>query len=112
MDNSVVNRKFKCVWKSSEKEDQEGIKELIRIQREYEEEHPEVLNELNSIALDIDSQILAELLTSNGVPTTYDEAKESLIKQHYNEIRCISNPNSVTMFIEDRKSKPQQSLFL
>ncbi len=111
MINPVVNRNFNCSWKSSVNEGQEGIKEFIRIQREYEEEHPEVLNVLNPIALDIDSEILAELLTSKGTSTTFEEAKESLVKKHFEEIRCISKPNSVTMFIEDRKSNPQ-SLFL
>jgi hypothetical protein len=111
MDNSFADRKLKCVWTPSEKEDHEGIKELIRIQREYEEEHPEVLNELNLISLNIDSEILADLLNSRDIITTKEEAKQMLIEQHFEEIRCISKPNSVTMFIEDRKSKPQ-SLFL
>lgn len=111
MDNFVVNRKFTARWTSDPKEDKKAINQIIRIQRKYEEEHPEVLNEMNPIALDIDSEILSELLTSTGTPTTLEEAKESLMKKHFEEFRCIAKPNDVTMFIEDRKSKPQ-SLFL
>lgn len=102
MDNFTTNRKYTVTRSSNTEEDKKAIKDLNKEYEKYVEENPWVLNELNPIALDIDSEILAELLTSKGVPTTYDEAKESLVKQHYEKIRCKVSPNSVTIFKENR----------
>ena len=102
MGNSTINRGYTVKWVSNPEEDKKALQDLNDQYEIYVDENPWVLNELNPIALDIDSEILAELLTSKGVPTTYDEAKESLVKQHYKKIRCKVSPNSVTIFKENR----------
>lgn len=96
-----INRKHTVTWSSNKEQDEKALKDLNKEYEEYVEENPWILNELNPIALDIDSEILAELLTSKGVPTAHDEAKESLVKQHYEKIRCKVSPNSVTIFEEN-----------
>lgn len=97
-----INREYTVKWVSNPEEDKKALQDLNEQYEIYIEENPWVLNELNPIALDIDSEILAELLTSKGVPTTHDEAKESLVKQHYEKIRCNASPNGVTIFKENR----------